>query len=114
MSTNPMLGPLSSSMRMNMLTGNDKATRLAEAIFARKMELEAQGKKPRLVLLGLEAFGLLEADWLKAATDLPWGDSLAYELRMRRAQRGTIFLGDGSMFGLWVVKVDTIEGFQVF
>lgn len=93
---------------------DDKASKLAESVFARKLELEAQGKKPRLVLLGSKEFELLETDWLKAATDLPWGDTLAYELRVRRAQRGTIFLGDGSLFGLWVVKVDTIEGFQVF
>ena len=45
---------------------------------------------------------------------MPWGDSLIHELRMRRAQRGGVFLGDGSMFGLWVVKVATIDGFQVF
>jgi len=93
---------------------NDPASRLAEAILARKNELEAQGTKPRLVLVGEEAFKFLEGNWLEAATALPWGDILAYELRMRRAQRGSIFLGDGSLFGLWVVKVETIEGFQVF
>ena len=93
---------------------NDEATRLVEAVLARKMELEKQGLKPRLVLCGTKTFELLEADWLEAAEALPWGDSLSYELRMRRAQRGTIFLGDGSIFGLWVVKVETIEGFQVF
>jgi len=93
---------------------NGEAAKLAESVLTRKMELERQGLKPRLVLLGNKAFKLLEADWLEAAEALPWGDSLAYELRMRRAQRGTIFLGDGSIFGLWVVKVETIEGFQVF
>lgn len=92
----------------------ENAAELARTVLARKMELEGQGLKPRLVLLGKEAFRLLESDWLESAEALPWGDSLAYELRMRRAQRGTIFLGDGSMFGLWVVRVETIEGFQVF
>jgi hypothetical protein len=92
----------------------EKAAKLAESVLARKMELEGQGLKPRLVLIGKEAFDLLEADWLESAMALPWGDSMAYEIRMRRTQRGTIFLGDGSMFGLWVVKVETIEGFQVF
>jgi hypothetical protein len=93
---------------------DDSASKLVQGILARKTELEAQGGKPRLILLGEKAFALLEADWLEATAALPWGDSLTYELRMRRAQRGTIFLGDGSMFGLWVVKVGTIEGFQVF
>ncbi len=93
---------------------NNPASRLAEAILARKGELEAQGKRPRLVLVGSEAFALLERDWLEAVTALPWGDSLAYEMRMRRARQGSVFLGDGSMFGLWVVRVETIEGFQVF
>jgi hypothetical protein len=97
-----------------MPLANDPASSLAEAILARKAELEAQGHRPRLVLLGQQAFSLLEEDWLGSAADLPWGDSLVHELRMRRAQRGTIFLGDGSILGLWVVKVETIEGFQVF
>jgi len=93
---------------------DDPASKLAEAILVRKGELEAQGKKPRLVLVDEKTLGLLDGNWLEAATALPWGDTLAYELRMRRAQRGSIFLGDGSLFGLWVVKVGTIEGFQVF
>lgn len=93
---------------------NDQASKLAEEILAKKIELERQGLKPRLVLLGGEVFNLLEEGWLEAAEDLPWGDSLVHELRMRRAQRGSIFLGDGSIFGLWVVRVETIEGFQVF
>jgi hypothetical protein len=93
---------------------NDPASKLAETILVKKGELEAQGKKPRLVLLDEDSFKLLEESWLEAATALPWGDTLAYELRMRRARSGTIFLGDGSLFGLWVVRVNTIEGFQVF
>jgi hypothetical protein len=96
------------------MLADDRGSQLAESILARKAELEKQGLKPRLVLLGIDAFAVLEADWLEAAEALPWGDSLTHELRMRRAQRGTIFLGDGSMFGLWVVRVETIEGFQVF
>jgi hypothetical protein len=102
------------SGRREAMLLDDRASRLAEAILARKIELENGGLKPRLVLLGEEAFGLLEQDWLEAAAALPWGDSLIHELRMRRAQRGGVFLGDGSMFGLWVVKVATIDGFQVF
>jgi hypothetical protein len=93
---------------------NDPASKLAETILVKKGELEAQGKKPRLVLIDEDSFKLLEENWLEAVTALPWGDTLAYELRMRRARSGTIFLGDGSLFGLWVVRVNTIEGFQVF
>lgn len=93
---------------------NDPASKLAETILVKKGELEAQGKKPRLVLLDEDSFKLLEESWLEAITALPWGDTLSYELRMRRARSGTIFLGDGSLFGLWVVRVNTIEGFQVF
>lgn len=92
----------------------DDASELARLILTKKMELEAQGLRPRLVLLDPECFNLLERDWLEAASALPWGDSLVYEMRMRRAKTGSIFLGDGSMFGLWVVKVETIKGFQVF
>lgn len=93
---------------------NDAASKLAEEILAEKLLLERQGSKPRLVLLGREAFDLLENDWLEAVSALPWADSMEHELRMRRTQRGSLFLGDGSMFGLWVVRVDTIKGFKVF
>lgn len=93
---------------------NDRASKLAENILAAKIELERRGLKPRLVLLDAETFDLLEGDWLEAVEDLPWGDSLSHELRMRRAQRGSVFLGDGSIFGLWIVKVESIEGFCVF
>jgi hypothetical protein len=93
---------------------DDPASKLAAEVLTRKGELEAQGKRPRLVLVGEEAFRLLENSWLEAVTALPWGDALAHELRMRRDRQGSVFLGDGSMFGLWVVKVNTIDGFQVF
>jgi hypothetical protein len=92
---------------------DDRASKIAESILIKKIELEKQGKKPRLILVDKEIFQLLEGNWLEAVSALPWGDSLAYELRLRRAKGGTVFLGDGSLFGLWVVKVDTIEGFQV-
>jgi len=97
-----------------MLLDMDQASKLAEKILERKNELEQRGLKPRLVLLGKDPFELLEGSWLEDIKALPWGDSLSYELKMRRAQRGTIFLGDGSLFGLWVVRVETIDGFEVF
>lgn len=92
----------------------DQAGKLARDILVEKQALDSQGKHPRLVLLGEVAFALLEADWLKSVRELPWGDSLAYEINRRRATQGKMFLGDGSLLGLWVVKVDTMEGFKVF
>lgn len=97
-----------------MIFDSDSCDEIVKKIFIKKNELQAQGKKPRLVLVNEDIFKKLETSWIKAISELPWGDSLKYELEMRREQRGKIFLGDGCIFDLWVVKVDTIEDFQVF
>ena len=87
-----------------------KADILVKDIIKEKFELEKLGKNPRLVLLGIKDFELLENEWIESIKKLPWGDSLELELRKNRSN---VFLGDGSLCGLWVVKVETIEGFEV-
>ena len=92
----------------------DPAAELSQAILQEKMRLEASGLKPRLVLLDDRSFELLESDWIGEAKDLPWGDSLVFEMEQRRRRQGKMFLGDGTFLDLWVVRVETVEGFKVF
>lgn len=96
-----------------MLT-NDPASLIARSILEQKQRLEEQGKNPRLVLVDERSFTILEESWIKSVKELPWGDSLAHEVEMRRKSQGKMFLGDGSIFGLWVVRVDTVNGVKVF
>ena len=86
---------------------------LVKNIIEEKIKLEKDGKHPRLVLLGKEEHKLLEDGWIESIRQLPWGDSLEYELKTRSQNKSDIFLGDGSLCGLWVVRVDTIKGFEV-
>lgn len=91
----------------------NKADILVKNIIEEKIKLEKEGKKLRLILLGKDQFKLLEKDWIESIKSLPWGDSLEYELNRRADCRSEIFLGDGSLCGLWVVKVETIDGFEL-
>lgn len=86
---------------------------LVKSIIEEKFRLENEGKHPRVVLLGEEEHMMLENDWIESIKSLPWGDSLEFELRQRATNRSNMFLGDGSLCGLWVVRVDTIKGFEV-
>jgi hypothetical protein len=90
-----------------------EADNLMKEILTKKFELEKQGKTPRIVLLGKKEHTLLEQGWIESVRELPWGDSLMYELEMRE-NKNDVFLGDGSIFDLWVIEVDTIEGFKVY
>ena len=90
-----------------------EADLLMKEILTTKFELEKQGKKPRVVLLGEKERKLLESGWIESIRELPWGDSLMYELEMRE-NKNDVFLGDGSIFDLWVIEVDTIKGFKVY
>jgi hypothetical protein len=91
----------------------DEADNLMKEILTKKFELEKKGKTPRIVLLGKKEHKLLEQGWIESVRELPWGDSLMYELEMRE-NKNDVFLGDGSIFDLWVIEVDTIEGFKVY
>lgn len=90
----------------------DKATKLAAKILEEKHKLLGSGKNPRLVLLDHETHALLEDAWVQSVKDLPWGDTLIYE-HEKIKDRQEVFLGDGSLHGLWIVKVDTIKGFEI-
>lgn len=90
-----------------------RAEDLVMKILQEKTNLEKQGKKPRLVLLGRKEYYELNKDWIGEIKDLPWGDSLAHEIEQRLEQGRDMFLGDGTLLGLWVVRVETIEGFEV-
>lgn len=87
---------------------------LASKILNEKINIEKEGKTPKLILMDEDTFFLLENDWVGQVKDLPWGDSIVYEIEKRRRQQGKIFLGDGTIFGLWVVRVSTIKGFKIF
>jgi len=91
----------------------NEADNLVKDIIIKKMKLEQEGKHPRLVLLGKKEHKILEKEWIESVASLPWGDTLEFELQRRAENRSEIFLGDGSLCGLWVVRVDTIQGFEV-
>lgn len=93
---------------------NDQASLLVQKILEEKHKIEELGQTPRVVLIGHDLFRILERNWVGSVRDLPWGDALAHELEKRRGQRGQMFLGDGVLMGLWVVKVETLEGFKVY
>lgn len=86
---------------------------LVTKILEEKMRLEKEGKKPRLILLSEKEHDMLESEWIKSIRELPWGDSLAHELERKIASRSKIFLGDGCLLDLWVVRVNTIDRFEV-
>ena len=86
---------------------------LMKDILTEKLNLEKEGKKPKVVLLGKKEHNLLKDGWIESIRELPWGDSIMYELEMRK-NKNDVFLGDGSIFDLWVIEVNTIEGFKVY
>ena len=90
-----------------------KADILSKDILTEKYRLTGEGKNPRLVLLSEEEYNLLNEKWIKDLKDLPFGDSIAYELQRRGTSDG-VFLADGTIFGMWVVKVETVERFKVY
>lgn len=90
---------------------DNPSDKLITEIFQEKLRLEKEGYFPRVVLIGKDSFNILKNDWIKSYKALPWSDSIEAELEKKAHSK--IFLGDGSLLGLWVVKVDTIEGFEV-
>lgn len=90
----------------------DEASLTATKILEEKHRLMGEGKHPRLVLLDEKTHALLEDAWVRSVEHLPWADTLIYE-REQRKDRQQVFLADGSIHNLWIVKVDTIEGFEV-
>lgn len=93
---------------------NSEAEEVVEAILRKKLNMEKAGEKPRVILMGTEMCKLIESDWLESIKELPWGDSLAFEAERKMERGQNVFLGEGSMFGLWVIRVSTIEGFRIF
>jgi len=92
----------------------NKIDQLAKEILEKKLELEKLKLKPRIVLLDNDLFNLLNDGWLESIQDLPWADTLAYEIEKNKERNYNVFLADSTIFGLWVVRVDTIKGFRVF
>lgn len=86
---------------------------LVVKIAEEKESLETKGKHPRVVLIESKLFQALQSGWLEDIKDLPWGDALVFEMEQRLKKNHDMFLGDGTLLGLWVVSVDTIEGFEV-
>ena len=90
---------------------DNPSDKLITEIFQEKLRLEKEGYSPRVVIIGKDSFNILKNDWIKSYKDLPWGDVIEEELEKKAYSK--IFLGDGSLFNLWVVRVDTIKGFEV-
>lgn len=86
--------------------------KIAKDILAQKIKLEKEGCKPRVVLVNEEVFQLLDNDWIGSIQDLPWGDTLVYEVEKEKNRN--VFLADGTIFDLWVVRVNTINDIKVF
>lgn len=74
---------------------------LVSKISKEKYTLEKNNKNPRVVLLGSKEYFLLEKNWIKQF----------YILENKFTSIGSIY--DGILLGLFVIKVDTIEGFEV-
>ena len=107
---------LTLSKRLNPLEKkmNDTIGNLLQEILKEKFELESKNKKPRLILISEKIFEILNTDWIESVQELPWGETLVYEIEKQRKINRNIFLADGSLFGLWVVRVNTIDGFKVY
>jgi hypothetical protein len=87
---------------------------IVEKILERKFELEKKGLKPRVILLGNAIYEMIVDEWIESIKELPWGDTLMYEMERKKEAGKNVFLGDGSMFGLWIIRVDTLDGFKVY
>ncbi len=92
----------------------DMASLTVQKILEEKIKIETQGKTPRVVLMSYETFEMIEKNWIESFKGLPWADTISYELEKRRNNQGKIFLGDGTLLGLWIVRVDTLESFKVY
>ena len=95
------------------MLANSPADLLSQKILKRKFDIMGEGKSPRLVLLNEQDYNLLKEDWLKSYKELPWGDQIEYELSQRE-DKSRFFLADGTLHGLWVVIVETIEEFAIY
>lgn len=95
-----------------MLRDNE-ASNLMEKILTEKIRLEGEGRHPKVVVLGEKLHDLIEKDWVESVRELPWGDTLCYEFERAKEKGRNVFLGDGAILGLWVIRVDTIEDFEV-
>lgn len=96
-----------------MFSKNKEAEALVIQILEKKLEIEKKALKPRVILINEKLFDLILSGWLESYRELPWGDTVAYELQKQIEKNRNVFLGDGTLFGLWVVKVDTVETFEV-
>lgn len=82
-------------------------------ILEQKILLEASGIKPRIILLNEKIYDMIKKDWLESYRQLPWGDIISNELEYQIEKHRNIFLGDATLFGLWIVKVESVESFEV-
>lgn len=96
-----------------MISKNSEAESLIIQILEKKLEIENKTLKPRVILINEKLFDLILNGWVESYSELPWGDTVAYELQKQTEKNRNIFLGDGTLFGLWVVKVETVETFEV-
>ncbi|MFA5048773.1 MAG: hypothetical protein WC516_07140 [Patescibacteria group bacterium] len=92
---------------------NEETMKLVQEILEQKFELEKLRFKPRVILINEKLYDMILGEWLESYKQLPWGDTAAYELQRQMEKNRNVFLGDATLFGLWVIKVDSIENFEV-
>ena len=86
---------------------------VVQQILEQKLALEKLGKKPRVIIINEQLFDTFLSEWVESYKELPWGDTVAYEVQHQIEKNRNVFLGDGTLFGLWIVKVNTIEGIEI-
>ena len=95
------------------MISEDISMKLVQQILEQKLALEKFGKKPRVVIINENLYDIILNEWLESYKQLPWGDTVACELQHQIEKNRNVFLGDATLFGLWVIKVNTIENFEV-
>jgi len=81
-------------------------------IFLEKIQLESIGFSPRVIVIQEDIYNKIHEEWVESIKELPWGDTLSYEIEKQKERN--IFLSDGSLFGLWLIRSQIIEGFKIY
>jgi len=85
---------------------------IVNKIFLEKIQLESMGFSPRVIIIQEGIYNKIHEEWVGNIKELPWGDTLSYEVEKQKERN--IFLTDGSLFNLWIIKSQIIEGFKIY
>lgn len=81
-------------------------------IFLEKIRLESIGFSPKVIVIQGCVYDKIYKEWIKNIRELPYGDTICYEAERQKDKN--IFLADGCLFNLWVIKSNIIEGFEIY